>query len=134
MTQPIQLQRQLMLRIIVFIAPLTAVALLFGQWQTGLGLLLGGAGALTHLRLLVLDVHKITRYKSPEHAVKAARRGYARRYLLLFFILLVPAFNPWFNLAATIIGLLSIKFAIYVGEFLTYVESRREGGENDAIN
>jgi hypothetical protein len=134
MTEPIQLQRQLMRRIVVFIAPLAAVAFLFGQWQTGLGLLLGGAGALTHLRLLVLDVHKLTSYKNPEQAAKAARRGYARRYLLLFFILLVPAFNPWFNLAATIIGVLSIKFAIYVGEFLTYVEARREGGENDAIN
>lgn len=134
MTEPIQLQRQLMRRIVVFVAPLAAVALLFRQWQICFGLLLGGAGALTHLRLLVLDVHKVTGYKSPEQAAKAARRGYARRYLLLFFILVVPAFNPWFNLPATIIGLLSIKFAIYVGEFLTYMESRREGGENDAIN
>lgn len=134
MTQPLQLQMQLMRRIVFFVAPLAAISLLFGQWQIGLGLLLGGAGALTHLRLLVLDVHKLTGYQSPEQAAKAARRGYGRRYLLLMFILLVPAFNPWFNLMATIIGLLSIKFAIYLGEFVTYIESRRRGGENDVVN
>lgn len=129
MNEPLLLQRQLMRRIVVFVLPLAGVALLFGQWQVALGFLLGGTGAIVHLRLLVLDVHKVTRYKSPEQAAKAARRGYTRRYLLLFSFLLVPAFNPWFNFIATVMGLLSIKAAIYLGEFLTVMERRREGGE-----
>ena len=134
MSEPLALQYQLMKRIVVFTIPLVLISIVFGQWTVGLGLLLGSVGALIHLRILVLDVHRLTEYRHPGQAAKAARRGYAKRYLLLGFIMFVPFFNPWFSFPATVLGLLSIKVAIYLGELVTYLNRRREGGGNDVIN
>lgn len=125
MTEPLALQRQLMTRIILFIAPFSLLALIFGQWPVGLGLALGGAGALMHVRLMVLDVCKITGLQSPTVAAKQARRGYAKRMALVTLVLAIPFFNPWFNFASTAVGFMSLKVAIYLGEFLTYVNNKQ---------
>jgi hypothetical protein len=119
-----------MKRITVFVLPLALLSLLFAQWEIALGLLLGGTGALIHLRLVVLDVNRLTTYRHPAQAAKAARRGYAKRFLLLGLIMVVPFFNPWFSFPATVIGLLSIKVAIYLGELITYLNRHSEGGGN----
>lgn len=125
MNEPLSLQKQLMVRIVLFVVPFFVIAALFGQWQTALGLLLGGVGALIHLRLLVLDVCKLTDVGNPGAATKQARRGYAKRMALLCLVLAVPIFNPWFNFAATAVGLFSTKVAIYLGEFITYMANKQ---------
>lgn len=124
MTEPLQLQRQLMTRIALFVFPFALLSLLFGQWRVALGFVLGGVGALIYVRILVLDVDKLTQLRNPEVASKLARRGYAKRMFFLGAVLIVPFFNPWFNPAATVLGLLSIKAAIYLGEFITYLHNR----------
>jgi len=125
MNEPLSLQKQLMTRIVLFISPFSLLALLFGQWRIGLGLALGMVGALMHIRLVVLDVCKLTRIQNPNVASKHARRGYAKRMLLFALILSIPYFNPWFDFASTAVGLLSIKAAVYLGEFLTYINNKQ---------
>lgn len=124
MTEPHQLQRQLMTRIALSVFPFAVLGLLFGQWRVALGFILGGVGALVYVRILVLDVKKLTQLRNPQVASKLARRGYAKRLLFLGAILIVPFFNPWFHPASTALGLLSIKAAIYLGEFITYLNNR----------
>lgn len=126
MSEPLALQRQLMTRIILFIAPFSVIALLFGQWRIGLGLALGGAGALMHVRLMVLDVCKITGLQSSTVATRQARRGYAKRMMLVTLVLAIPFFNPWFDFASTAVGFMSLKVAIYLGEFLTYINNNKQ--------
>ena len=125
MTEPLALQRQLMTRIILIVAPFSLLALVFGQWRIGLGLALGGVGALLHIRLMVLDVCKLTGLQNPTIATKQARRGYLKRMALVTLILVIPYFNPWFDFASTAVGFMSIKVAIYLGEFLTYINNKQ---------
>ena len=125
MNEPLALQRQLMTRIVLFVAPFSLLALIFGQWRIGLGLALGGVGSLMHVRLMVLDVCKITSLQSPTVATRQARRGYAKRMMLITLVLVIPYFNPWFDFASTVLGLLSIKVAIYLGEFLTFINNKQ---------
>ncbi|MBS3887728.1 MAG: ATP synthase subunit I [Firmicutes bacterium] len=123
MNDPLQLERELRGRIIFIVLALSAASLLFA-WQASLGLLLGGVGAIVYLRLLVLDVHSLTRHKNPLVATRIARRAFAKRMFFIAAVMVVPFFNPWFNFAATVIGVLTIKMAIYLGE-LVHVLNRR---------
>lgn len=125
MSEPLALQRQLMTRIILFVAPFSLLALIFGQWRIGLGLALGGVGSLMHVRLMVLDVCKLTLLQSPTLATKQARRSYVKRMMLVTLVLAVPFFNPWFDVASTAVGLMSTKVAIYLGEFLTFINNKQ---------
>jgi len=126
MNDPLVLERELRGRISIIILVLGVASLLFGAWQVALGLLLGGIGAIVYLRLLVLDAFALTREKNPLVATRVARRAFAKRMLLITIVLVVPFVNPWFNFAATFIGVLTIKMAIYLGELVHSLNRRHE--------
>jgi len=123
---PLVLERELRGRIVVIILALGTASLLFSAWQVALGLLLGGIGAIVYMRLLVLDVFALTREKNPLIATRVARRTFVKRMMLITLVLIVPVFNPWFNFAATAIGVLSLKMAIYLGELVHFLNSRHK--------
>jgi len=79
-----------------------------------------------HIRLMVLDVFKITGLQSPVIATRQARRGYVKRMMLVALVLVIPYFNPWFDVASTAVGLISLKVAIYLGEFLTFITNNKQ--------
>jgi len=123
---PLVLERELRGRIVVIILALGTASLLFSAWQVALGLLLGGIGAIVYMRLLVLDVFALTREKNPLIATRVARRTFVKRMMLITLVLIVPVFNPWFNFAATAIGVLSLKMAIYLGELVHFLNNRHK--------
>ena len=87
---------------------------------------MGGIGAIVYMRLLVLDVFALTREKNPLIATRVARRTFVKRMMLITLVLIVPVFNPWFNFAATAIGVLSLKMAIYLGELVHFLNNRHK--------
>ena len=123
---PLELERRLRGRVIIIVLSLGAASLPFGAWQVTLGLLLGGVGAIVYLRLLVLDVYAFTRHRDPLVAIRVARRTFVKRMLFVAAVLVVPFFNSWFNFTATVIGVLALKMAIYLGELVHFLNRRHK--------
>lgn len=91
-----------------------------------LGLLLGGGLAIIFFRMLYLNI-LIAMGKTEDKARRYMTVNYFIRFLITGIILYISAKSNLFNLATTTLGLLSIKFTLYINNFVTLLRDRKEG-------
>jgi len=76
------------------------------------GLFLGGIFTILKLRLMEITFSKAVK-KPPEAAKRYASIHYILRYILTFLVLVVGVLEPSINVIGVIIGLISMKLAVF---------------------
>jgi len=86
------------------------IALLFGKYFLGLGLLLGSLVSIFNLNLLAKKIEDVSQNRI---RLVSFILGYLGRYLLMGIVLFVAIRNSLTTFLGVALGLFSVRFAIY---------------------
>ena len=101
-------------RIVVYVlmtALIGSLVLAFFRSSWSLGFLFGSLIAAVGIRLLTVDVRRLTMTRSP---IKAAAIGYMKRYIIYGGSMAVALTNPQISFPAVVLGLLVPKALILI--------------------